>query len=280
MSITGVVSDSFNIIKKNPVVLLPYLAFLVIVVIGALALGLGLVHQVSSMSGLGILARSAFSTAMVPALLHILVSILPSLAIFIIILCLIALLFIGAYLSMAKQIYSKKPVSMGDAFSESASRYWSLLGAFIVYMLIIGVITGVLGGIAYLASFSNLLAVVFLAVIWIILVIIAEIFLFQAYPLIIFEGKGALEAVKGSISIGEKNFWTILGIYVIMVILSFIIGIFRIIPILGGIIGLIGSWILATMGFFIPAVFYYTYVYKGNKPKTPKAKPKRRRPTV
>ncbi|HUB92496.1 MAG TPA: hypothetical protein VL945_00900 [Candidatus Saccharimonadales bacterium] len=277
MSITGVVSESFGIIKKNPIVVLPYFAFLIVAVIGGVLFGLSLVSHLSNNAAIAALAsQTTITKAMLRGLVGLFLSVLPAFSVFLVIISIVALFFVGAYISLAKQIYGKKKPSLGAAFSESASRFPSLLGALIIYTVTLAVIGLILLGAALLVSFSNLAAIALLALIGIILAIILGVLFFQAYTLVVIEGKRAVDAVKASIMIGRQRFWTIVGIGIVVVILAFATDILRIIPLIGWILGFIGSSIIAIMEFFIPPVFYYTYVKKETK-ATPAPSKKRKR---
>ncbi len=97
----------------------------------------------------------------------------------------------------------------------------------IILFVILGVIVGRLGRIGMLLAFLGALAIGLVAIVIAILVTLW-------FPAMIIDNLGIVDGFKKSIEVAKSNFWTLLGIAVLVSIASTIVG---------GIVGMIVGWI-------------------------------------
>ncbi len=267
MGAVDVIRQSFEMIKENPIIIVPYIALIILIGIIGILLVVSLLPKIlATVSAIHVTSISASSA------LHLIGSLvggsIASIAAAVIIIWLISILFTGAYISLAKQIMGKKSADLRSAFHESASRYWSLLGASIINFVLRGGAALVFFGLAIVSIPSSVPMAVLLILVGIIAEILLLVLVFESYAVVMIEGKGALDAVRKSFSIGRSKFWSLLGIFVLLLAIALIIGALRLIPILGPVIAFLCDSVLAIMGMTIPAVFYYTMVSKKKSTRT------------
>jgi hypothetical protein len=270
-SIFGVVSESFDIIKRNPIIVLPVLIAYVAVTlsIGTIVvftgiyavLGLHVTTYLHHMPSINSISQHAI----------LLVSVLVLIAF--VIIGLVQLLLGGIYVSMGEQFYTGRKVSLDAAFKKAESRYLAMLGAGVIMLAVVLLIALVLGSILYiggralLASFSwpLLFTVIILAILPLIAAVIIAILFFQTTTVIIVENKGPVPAIKKAMEIGGKNFLAIFALYLIIAVLYAVLGLFALIPIVGIIIQFIGGTILGIISLLVQPGFYFNYVSTNSK---------------
>ena len=157
-------------------------------------------------------------------------------------------LFYGVYTNVEVQKLTKKKLSLSAAYNATKKSYarlfWAGLANMSIYIAIVAVFAGVM--IAYLAANSTTLsslnftgsafassslkpaiALIGFFLIWAVLLFVCmvmmAILLFQYVPAVILEGRGAIDSIRRSFEVGRKNFWTILGVLAIYIILVFVI---------------------------------------------------------
>lgn len=133
----------------------------------------------------------------------------------------------------------KQGSSSLSAFKEAgAKNYLRMLGLGLVVGLMM-IVLAVLAVIGFVAGGANAepspVAIVF-AVILAIVGMIVLLFLFMAPYAVVVEGKGVIGAIKSSAAIVKKNFWTVLAVGILLVVIGFAIGF-----VLGLLIGMIGA---------------------------------------
>jgi hypothetical protein len=274
-SVFDVVGQTFDIIKENPIVVLPYLAFIVAIIILVIIFIIAIISQVASSSLLHSFITSMGTTppslSTMTTIAQRIISILPAVILLLIIIGLISIFLAGMYVSLAKQFYTKQKISLENAFNEAKSRYLSLLGATIGAGLMFLVLIAIFG-VLVLAASSSTVALVLMILILVIACVALGILLFQISTAVIVEGRPAIDAIQRSIEIGKANMGTIFGLIVVFIVLDILLELFSLIPILGILIRLVGGIILSIMAYFIGPAFYYNYISKrkttsGKKPK-------------
>ncbi len=270
--------ESVKLVKDN------YWKMLAIYML-SFVIGLVFIGLIVGAGGLGaLLPGSAQSTAGFILALAI---------IFILVALLIAPIFNGAYYSLAMQSMNKKGrPSLGKAFEDSKKVYKKMLTTFLIQITITIFVAIVLvlpmfiyllntavsqNGAAALASGTGTAIVAMLitiAAVFIALLILYMLF-FVAMPLAIIKNVGGIDAIKSSFQIGKRNFWSILGMLILLLVSYFVIyiaiemvgfAVSMASPILGIALVLVFSIILSSfvagVSGFLPIVFYKRYVGK------------------
>ncbi len=220
--------DSFTTIFQNKTVL-------IFVLLGALLAGVIsaiLLAQISSLKstlGPGILnsTASTLPAAALQTALAYLLAFLAAALIGIIIAFLIGIFITGGIISGA---YANSKISFGAAASQSLSRYISLLGATILFSIII--------------------------IVGLILLILPGVYLFLrlavAYPACGAGKKGAVDSLKNSWDLPDGNLLSMLAIFIIL---------FLVVAIVGGIFNFIFTLAnLQPVGSFISGFLGYSFV--------------------
>lgn len=280
MGLTDVIADSFEIVKRYPSIVLP---FLIIFIIGAIAI----VLFALSMSGANLMAQLQSSSSTISAIWIL----IPGLVILVIVFAIVFLLLGGIYIDVAVQGFTKKP-SLGEALGVSSDRFWSMLAYGIitgaVYILVFIVLALLLLGPALLTNVNSMLhsttgstaasapmirQVMHLSLSFRIFALVLAIVYCVLYlffwlgPAFVVAGKlGPIDALKKSVEVGKKKFWPVLGTLLLLLIISLAFGlitdILAIIPILGVVIVFILYLFFYSFMLLIPTVFYLEYVKK------------------
>ncbi len=255
MSLTAPISRAVDVIRGQPVVVVPFAAFIVLTTI----LALGSVLGPAAAAGFGII--------------DFIVSIVGG------------VLLAGMYIDMARQ-GARGKVSLNAAWEVAVSRFWQLLlleiiiaVIFIVIALVIAAGSGVFSQLSTLlplitsntlanqSSISTLAPVLarlgeFL-VLLIIVMVVVSIFLYQANVVVVLEKRSATDALNRSIEIGKKNFFSILLFFILIFILSLIFfiifGLLSRIPIIGVVILLVAEMFFSAWVAMLPTMFYFEY---------------------
>ncbi len=288
MGFTAPLANSFKVLKEHPIIVVPFLAFLILIIIVSVILALVTVGAVSAG------ASSLFTTG-TPSISNLL-SVFVPLVLGILIVALIGGAFMqGMYIDLARQGLSGKTISLGGAWDTAKNRALKLIALNILILIIYAVvililvfITGVPGVInnvmsTYASSFASgtspgistfvslVASVLAFFILLVIAVVIMSVMFYQAPVVVILEDAGVIEALKRSIDIGKKNFVTILVFFIIVgivsTILSIVISLLGLIPYLGIIIRLAGDVLLGVWAAMIPAMFYFEYIKPMGKKK-------------
>lgn len=282
MSVFDVVGQSFDVIKKNPIVILPYLVYVAVVIILALIFvgyAFSSIHPVlstlrQSMTGANFTtARAAFHVALTSLPRSIIPSIIIGLIVFVIIVLLIAVFLSGIYVSIGSDFIKNKKISLSAAYETVKARYVDLICAVILACLICLALT-VIFVLLIIAASAILPIAILIGIIFVVLLIWLEILFFQIGPVVIIEGKTAVAAVQRSIEIGSEHIWSILGLFVVLIVIDVIIGLAGSIPIIGSIISIVGAILFGITVMLTLPVFYCLYVAKKTKAATPKRRKK------
>jgi len=262
--------ESLRIVYKNPkIILIPLVAY-ILSFIFIFAIGLSF--------GINILLGGDLS------------SIFSSLSLLMILLLLIIAfliypIFNGMLISSGIQALEGK-LSLSKAFDEAKKKYFSLLGVYVISIVIFVLLFVPIFFIAIIGMVSNLIATL-LVILYLIFLVIASIFLvaslFEAGAIVFIENKKAFEAIKRSFYFGKRKVVQIIAtqsfLFILIIALSFIVGIFKIVFIFAD--KAIGFPILSILfliiveipvnsffysaGGILPVVFYYNYDLKNLK---------------
>ncbi len=276
MEIFDVIISSLKTMKGHPKFVLPTVLVLV------LALALGLAFTFLAIANLS--AIHAHAALSVSALLSVLKTMVPSIALLIIIFFFIGILIQGVYISLCSKRNAKN-VSLSQAFGAAAGRYRDLLGFGIIAAAIsLAAAAAFLLPVAYIGYNSLLLpylnnvhvsassAIGFAIVALVMLVLYAvaiatiSVLLFAGAPLVMLKGRGPVQALRESYAIGRKDFVNILILLIANAILigaiELVGSIFQTIPILGAVIYVAISIFVSSYSMLIPPMYYLTFCKK------------------
>lgn len=266
MSITTPIVNSYNIVRNQPKVVVPYLLFAILfAIIGVVVFVLLILSYLGTAGPSSVPLGTIIAFVVVAGILGIVGGAIMD----------------GTYISMAAQGLKGK-ITIRTAFDNAMNKLLSLLG---VTLLIAVVSVAAIGGISVIfgigtliATFSNIssmshaaLIAAFLSLIpfFIVVIIVGgvlTIFFYLATVLVILENKGAVDALITSINLGAKNFVTILiflvVVFVISILASLIFAVINLIPIIGQIITFILGLFLYSWNFMLPTMFYFEYIKK------------------
>lgn len=297
-SLSSVIGDSFEIMKKNPVIIVPYLVLYVLLFIFAIIFFVALfvpllghiplnnTHNFSANFNSTFGINSANKTNSTAAMGAIILNELPALfliGIIAVVFLLVAAVFLeGMMISFAMQGLKGK-ISLEEAFGVARNRFWSLLGFTLLYgvieIIIVTIVIVVLFSVGVFAGTTStttsssgsalqVLAGVGLLIIGVIVVlVILSILFFLGNVLVVVDNLGAIQAFQKSIDYGKKMAGTIL---VLIILLALINAGFSVVSfILTSVLSFVGSIIEVVLSLFVsswlamvPAVFYLEYVKK------------------
>ncbi|MFI5412756.1 MAG: hypothetical protein ACHQX1_02600 [Candidatus Micrarchaeales archaeon] len=286
MGITEIFGKTFDIVKNNPKIILPYLVFTMIIgvfVIYSVFSSIGTIYSSPMIPG------GAHTTPSLNSIIQVYETLVPVLVLIIGLSVFIAPLLLGAYIDIADQGYNRTKVSMSRAFDVAKKNYvhmfltglllfiiWTVFGATFIVAFVLPIVI----------SHVHLLTVLWLllgCILFFILGIILCLLLYEAYAVVILEKLGAVEAVKRSIDIGKKNLGAIFAVIVVTVLISLgyslVIGIaVSVIQIplelsgniflgvgIGQFINFVFSSVLSSWIALIPVGFYKEYVASKSK---------------
>lgn len=292
MGIGDIFGYTFYIVKNNPRVILPYLICTILVGSIVLYLVLGGLETIYGPSLFSMPQMQApFSGAQAMQFYE---GVLPVLILILLIPLFIASLLVGIYVSVADQGYRKKGISLSAAFQVAKSNYVNLLFTSLLVVIIWIIVISIMAAIFLLpiivigAGLGTVLWLALGALVFLAVVILLSILLYEAFTVVILENLGAISAVKRSIEIGKRNMSTIFFVFVIGAVIT--IGYAIVIGLLA--VGIEGAFALAHQLIFgivisqainfilasgmsawlamIPVGFYRTYVQKASKAKAKK----------
>lgn len=237
-------------IRRNPkatvgMAMLVTFAFMLIPITATIALGA--THVLPSMDPLD--PESGSTASDVGPMLSSLVSAVFSL--------LAGIVVTGLVVRAVEQAVVGRPITAGEAWQRSKGRLLPLLGLTMVVglglTLVIGIPIGV--GIVVAVTVDTTLGVV-LSVLGGVLGVVAAIFLYTRYlllaaPVLVLEGRGVFASLARAGQLARRDFWRLLGIYLLASIVVSVIG--QVIAIPFAIVGVIGvvvlpeSWGFAAM---------------------------------
>ncbi|MFX1509565.1 MAG: glycerophosphoryl diester phosphodiesterase membrane domain-containing protein [Promethearchaeota archaeon] len=130
--------------------------------------------------------------------------------------------------------HAKLAPTLGGSYEHARSHFWSLLGAQILLVIIIvgiGLGSGLLivllsaGFLLVMGFFGMFIGLILALVVMIILIVYVTVRLTVAIPSVILGGEGAVGSISRSWQLTGGNFWRIIAIIIVIVIISFAIGI-------------------------------------------------------
>ena len=296
MEITDVFGNALEILKRNPKAIVPYALFSLLVG------GMALIYIFSGLSGLGInlVGYPATLTTNITNAAELL-PFLKSVVFFAFFLSIISFfikpVLTGLYISAADRGYVSKAPSLSAAFKVAKKRYLSLLATELLIILIFAATFAILAAIFLLPMIlfgthaSTAIWLILGIILLVIFLVLLEMFLYQAYVVVILENLGAVQAIKKSIEIGKKNLLKIFIVFLISAIIlslyGVLISVLQIIlefvfgdVLLGSTISQIINFILSsgiTVWFiFVSVGFYNAYVSKRKSTKSKRHRKRRR----
>ncbi|MGC8479551.1 MAG: hypothetical protein ACP5M9_02690 [Candidatus Micrarchaeia archaeon] len=276
MEVPKIFTDSFNDIISNPKVFLPSLLFSIItIVIFILVVFIFLSTTIVSNITLATFSPYTFLSNLTSS--NLITFVVIFLLVIFLITFFVAMLMNGVIVSMAYQLKTKRKLHIGDAISNTGSKYLNLIGAGFLSILIsiiaVGIPIFLVVVILYnQISLSTLVISAILLILALILLIVTSIYLFQVTTVVIIENKGPIAAIKRSFQIATKNrtniFLTLLITFLISIVVGIISSVLGIIPIAGFITILLVDIFSSVWYAMIPVYFYYE---SGSNPKQIKA---------
>ncbi len=288
---------TFNILRSNPRVVLPLLAFTLIIGGITLYYVFSLLNGLYGVNGVGlghhIKTNSSYLSTLIPFF--------EKIALFILLLTLISFfitpLLTGFYISVANQGHIKTRISTGIAFSFAKKTYLTLLATEIVIYAIWIAATAILALIFLLPvgyfglGIGSIIWLLLGCIISLIILILLGILLYEAYPIAAMEKVGAIGAIKRSVDVGLRKICEIFVVFLVMAAIligyTIILGLLQVtfeflasaygVLFIGTIIAQIINFILGSglnsWFLMVPVGFYKGYVEAGvgNKPKNIKA---------
>lgn len=286
-SVARVLEEGFELIRKNYIkfllmYLLILLFFVIITIVAAIIIfALGVSSGPASPNGTFVAAFIFFLVVLMGVVF------------------LIEPIWLGTYYSMALQGL-KGDISLTYALNQAVQKYIPLLWTFALEALIFVVIdalifsplvipalglihaysvTGSASSTAVTAAIASLLGIgLLLVLVYLIVSAILAPILYEAVPLVMLEGVSGIKAIRESIDMGEKNFWSILFLIVgialiyfgINIVLSVLVDAVTILnQIAGSLLNIaitillgafIGAWVNA-----LPIIFYKDYLSSKSK---------------
>ncbi len=290
MGITEIFGKSFNVLWKSPKIALPLFLFTIFIVVVAALLAAFL--GTSSYFGTGVFKGTmvqgtgpGVGMANLSTLLGSGPYLLAFIAVIAVIACFFGILLAGTYIALAEQGYAKQKISLGKAFNVAKANYLSMLGANIIYALVLGLIVAALAAIilgiyALHVPILTIAVAVLLILAGLVAVIILGILFYQINTVIVLEKKNAIGGIERSIGIGKSLWGEIFGVLIVSLIISAVIqAVARVIgtvaslalivvsPVVGTVVAAV--FVLLISLFFsswlalVPVFFYHEYVSKG-----------------
>ena len=211
-------NKSFDILRANPKIILPYLIFTA--VIGILAVYASLL-LVGSASSTGVNTASSFLSLALGTLGRLvpLIVLIAALAI------LVIPLIIGAYISIADQGYQKKKVSLRIAFGVAKRNYLNMLLLSILVTIIWIAVFAVIGLAFVVPAFmlgrvGTALWLLLGMIVSIVVMVVLTLYLYEAYTVVILEKLGPIGAVRRSFQIGKQRLGLLFKVFALTILVA------------------------------------------------------------
>jgi membrane-anchored glycerophosphoryl diester phosphodiesterase (GDPDase) len=199
MKVKEALLDSFGMLKERPKFVLPMLVPLV--------LGMGILGLTLA-AGVPITGVTPTGIVVAPPGWYI-----PTVLALTAVVFVVGILIYGMYPSMVKDRIEKKELNFKDSFLFAYHKFWSLLGASLLAMVIIFAI--VFAITIPLALTENLTAITIGVIAMIIVIFLISVFFYYILPAIIMDDLKAIAGFKKSWGVGRKNYLFTLLIYLI-----------------------------------------------------------------
>jgi len=279
MGISDLFGKAFGILKANPKIILPYLAYTAIIGVISIYVSLSIA---GSASAAGVNMASGFFSQAATTL----VKLIP-LLIFVIIVAVFATPFlIAMYISIADQGYKSKTVYLAKAANVAKSNYLNMLLALIlvgVILIIVVLALAALFGLPALVIGHGIGRVLWLllgVIVSVVVLVALALCLYETYTVLILERLGPIAAIERSFQIGKQKMGPLFKVLLLSMVIAIAFVIVDVIVVfviqfLLGISGykLLGLGIAQTINFIlgsafnawfmmVPVAFYKAYVGK------------------
>ena len=153
----------------------------------------------------------------------------------------------GAYAPVVREAVAGQTLTIGEAFGHAYHRFWSLLGAGIVVVIVVflGLVAFVVPGVIFATWYA------------------------YTAPAIMLENKGALEGMSASKAFGRDKKWSTFMIFLLFFLVYLVIAILGILLSLGGGGRVISSLLDIPLGAWTSVVIAYVYVTHAMIPSAP-----------
>lgn len=279
MGFVAPLGNAFKVLKEHPVVVVPVIAFAIVLMI------VGVILVLATVGAAGSNLASLLTTS-TPSIRSLFTIFAPLIVVIGIIALVGGAIMDGMYIDLARQGLSGK-VSLESAWSTAKGKALRLIALNILILIIdliiivilafaTGLPSTVSSAIAHYTSsvasgssgisvlISLVVSLLAFFILLVITLIITSILFYQARVVVVLENCGVIDALKRSIDIGVKNFLTLLLFLIFVGIVSgmvgFVISLLGSIPIIGIIIRIVGELLLGVWGSMIPTMFYFEYI--------------------
>jgi hypothetical protein len=261
-SITQVLRESWDVIKTEPSVVLPYavIAILLAAVVGT-ATVLFLVPTLIGMQAAGSLSAGHVLSAIVAPLF-------AAIGAAVVVSFFIAPILTGIYISIAAQTRQRKGsrASIAKAFIVARKNYIRLLEVELIVLVIEAVIAVVILSPFILSIASGTFSLTYAGLLLVAAVVLffVSMFLFLPSVITVVENKGPIEAVKKSFEVAKAKFYPIFRLYLVLIgigiVYGVVTGIIGVIPFVGAAIVFVMALVYSTWNLMVPVFFYLDFV--------------------
>jgi hypothetical protein len=157
----------------------------------------------------------------------------------------------GAYAPVVREALGGQHLTIGEALGHAYNRFWSLLGAAILVVLIViaGTIAFIVPGIIFATWYA------------------------YTTPAIMLENKGALEGMAASKAFGRDKKWSTFTIFLTFLLVYILVGILGVVLSLGGGGRVIQTLLDIPLSAWTSVVIAYTYITYGPSASVPEGPP-------
>ncbi len=219
MGIGAVFTKTFDILKKNPKIIWPYLIFTAVIGVAALYFSLSLVSSYSGSLGSATPGYAA-------AALDVLAGLVPLILVVMLVSVFVAPFMYGMYMDIADQGYGGGKVLLKKAYDTARANYLNMLLAgiavgicWVVAVAVLAIVFA-LPAAAFGLHFTTGLWIALGVLVSIVALILLSIYLFEVYAVVIIEGKSPIDAIRRSFDIGKKNLGSIFGVLAITCVIG------------------------------------------------------------
>ena len=170
---------------------------------------------------------------------------------------LIHFFLLAVYSDIVKQAIKGK-VNLINSFETGKKEFWKIFSTyFLAFIFLIGINVIILP-----LLFLGPLGIILFLILLFLINFLVYLFLFEIPPLIVFEGKSGIDAMKRSFEIGKSKFWNLLFIIFFFGLIYFSVNsALSSVPFIGILLLSISSLFLNSFYLMLPAAFYF-FVFK------------------
>ena len=222
MGVADIFGKTFQILRKNPRIVVPYLLFTFLVggvVLYTVFSGLGNLYG-SGIFGLRGIAHANLSAGL-PAVIQFFTGLLTVMVLLGVFSLIVTPFLLGTYINIADQGYGKGIVAFNKAFKVARDNYSRLLGIELLLAVIWIIVLVVLAAIfasPIIFFGANLASGIWLVIgmgVGIAVSVLLGILFYEAYTVAVLENRDVADAIRRSISIGKMNLARIFTIFLI-----------------------------------------------------------------